>query len=131
MYDILIPVDERVERAEAQVSLLADQPLDREQVRCTVVHAFEDDYGEEMLDRPRGVTRALDLLEEHGFAAEFYEINSPPSSQITAYASDEGYDLIVMGGRKRSPTSKAVFGSVTQSVLLEAEIPVTVVMREE
>lgn len=39
-------------------------------------------------------------------------------------------DYIVVVGRSRSPVGKALFGSVTQGVLLHAECPVLAVMVE-
>ncbi len=56
----------------------------------------------------------------------------PPADGIVELADEFDADQIVMGSRKRSPTGKAVFGSVSQQVLLEADDPVTVVgSREE
>lgn len=47
--------------------------------------------------------------------------------EITALAEDTGADLVFVGGRKRRPSGKAVFGSTAQAVLLGAPCPVTFV----
>jgi nucleotide-binding universal stress UspA family protein len=46
---------------------------------------------------------------------------------IVALAEETDADLVFVGGRKRRPTGKAVFGSTAQTVLLEAPCPVTFV----
>lgn len=38
-----------------------------------------------------------------------------------------GPDLLVVGARRRSPVGKALLGSVTQTIILEANVPVLVV----
>lgn len=53
-----------------------------------------------------------------------------PSDRIVGYADDIDARYIVLGGRKRSPIGKAVFGSTTQSVLMNTDHSVVTVMRD-
>lgn len=53
------------------------------------------------------------------------------SGEILDYADDTDARYIVVGGRKRSPAGKAIFGSVSQSTLLNADRPVVVIMASE
>ncbi|WP_137283893.1 universal stress protein [Halorussus salinisoli] len=46
---------------------------------------------------------------------------------IVELANEVGADRVVVGGRKRSPAGKAVFGSTAQEVMLNAPCPVTFV----
>lgn len=46
------------------------------------------------------------------------------ADEIIRYAEDIGARYIVIGGQQRSPTGKALFGSVTQKVILRSSIPV-------
>jgi nucleotide-binding universal stress UspA family protein len=50
-----------------------------------------------------------------------------PATEILNYATAHDAVYVVVGGRKRSPVGKVLFGSTTQAVLLNAEQPVLVV----
>lgn len=52
------------------------------------------------------------------------------AEKLIEYADDHDASYIVMGGRKRSAVGKVLFGSVTQSVLLNADVPVVTTMTE-
>lgn len=51
-------------------------------------------------------------------------------TEILEEAQSVDADYLVIGGRKRSPSGKALFGSHTQSILLSADCPVVTAMSE-
>ena len=55
----------------------------------------------------------------------------PHGATIVDLANEEDADLVIVGGRRRSPTGKAVFGSTAQEVMLSASCPVTFVRGAE
>lgn len=48
-----------------------------------------------------------------------------PAERIIEHAEDGKASFIVTSGRKRSPIGKVLFGSVTQSIILNADLPRT------
>lgn len=54
-----------------------------------------------------------------------------PIETILEQADELDARYVVVGGRRRSPAGKAIFGSVTQEVLLSASVPVVTVLRDE
>lgn len=46
---------------------------------------------------------------------------------VLRLAAENGAELLVIGARRRSPVGKFLLGSVTQTIILHAEMPVMVV----
>ena len=71
-----------------------------------------------------------DVAEQLERASVDYEIRGALGETVESILDEaEGLDadLVVVGGRSRSATGKALFGSTAQRVLLEADCPVTFV----
>lgn len=135
MYRLLMPVDTDEDRALGQAAYVASLPNAAESVEAVVQFVFQEDDEDvpdelepfsRSADRIGSVRRAREFLEERGVAVEIVEDSAETVENILDEA--ERYDVqgIVLGGRKRSPVGKALFGSVTQQVILNTDLPVTV-----
>lgn len=131
-YRILIPVGGDPRLAETQAEYVTRLPSAAADLRVTLVHALtgsEKDVPAHMQqpDRSESVKAAKSVLENAGIEVHTQGVSSPPAEGIVLLAAEGDFNEIVIAGKKRTPTQKALLGSVTQSVVLEAEIPVTVI----
>jgi nucleotide-binding universal stress UspA family protein len=135
MYRIVVPVDDDVDRALAEAQYVAGLPGDTDEIAVIIAHAYRDDTARTTADslpdeESPGVAEAVEYLTDAGIAVDTREVYVPVADGIVDLAREVEADGIVMSGRKRSPAGKALFGSVTQSVILDAPVPVTVVENE-
>lgn len=126
MYHVVIGVDDNEQRAIACARAAADLPGDASEKRVTIIHSFTDNPSGASATQIGSVREAESLLEEHGIEVQVTESSGDPADQILETAENVDANLIIVAGRKRSPTGKALFGSVTQSVILNADRPVMV-----
>lgn len=126
MYHVVIGVDDNEDRAMACAQAVADLPGDASEKLVTVIHSFTDNPSGASASQLASVRHVTDFLEERDMKVEVAESSGDPADQLLDVAREEDADLIVVAGRKRSPTGKALFGSVTQSVILNTERPVLV-----
>jgi nucleotide-binding universal stress UspA family protein len=81
--------------------------------------------GEEALNVVSSRLGATADVETHQFVR-----GNDPVDDVLDYADDVDADELVIGIRKRNPTSKVVFGSTAQSILLNSNVPMAVVPLE-
>jgi nucleotide-binding universal stress UspA family protein len=126
MYHVLIALDENESRAVAQATAVADLPESATAVRATLLYSFTDNPSGASALQVAGVRRAQETLEDAGIDTDLVETSGNPADTILDVAEERDVNCICVGGRRRSPAGKALFGSVAQSVILNAERPVLV-----
>ena len=125
MYTVVVGIDDNEERAIAQAEALADMP-GSEEMRAILLHDFTTNPEGASVGQVSSVRRARERLEAAGIEIELEESSGEPAEAILREAEDEDADMICVAGRKRTPTGKVLFGSVTQAVILDTDRPVLV-----
>lgn len=126
MYHVVIGVDDDAAHALACVEEVEKLPGGPDEKEVTLIHSFVDNPSGASATQIQSIREAGEYLDKHEIEYDVNEASGDPASVIIKFAEEERADLIVIGGRKRSPAGKALFGSVTQSVILNAGRPVMV-----
>jgi len=126
MYRILAAIGIDEERALEQARAIADLP-GGEEVEVTLFHDFTDNPSGASVHQVAAVRRAAEYLEDAGIAIEYAESSGDAAEAILETAAELDADLLCLAPRGRTPTGKALFGSVTQQVLLESDRPTLVI----
>ena len=142
MYHVLLPVDGDEDRLDKQLETLTTLPGDDE-ITVTVLYVHEevdtmpDEAGKSIIETvnksigdlqgvPATVEQAAAEIEAAGMPVDFVETQGKPTDRIIEAAEELDVAAILIAGRRRTPVGKAVFGSVTQGVILQGERPVIV-----
>ncbi|ERH13972.1 MAG: universal stress protein UspA related nucleotide-binding protein [halophilic archaeon J07HB67] len=126
MYTFVVGVDADVDRARRQADAIATLPVADESVTVVLLHAFQENTAGGTVEQVKPVREARDRLREAGFDVQAEGYGGDPANAILTVADNHDADQIVVAGRKRSPTGKALFGSTTQDVVLGTDRPVLV-----
>jgi len=131
-YDGSDPAQNAVEHAIAEHA-------DREMVLLSVIEvsggatAAGIDLVQEEVKEARGETKKRisaelsDRLDDAGIEFEIETVVGQPAREIVRYAEDHDVEHVVVGNHGRTGLSRVLLGSVAETVVRRASMPVTVV----
>ncbi|NKE37222.1 universal stress protein [Natronococcus sp. JC468] len=120
MTNVLVCVDTDVERARKQANSIVELPLQTDEVEIELYHVFRASDEDADAGNLNSVATANELLEKAGFSVTVSQSSGDATRNILDRATEIDADVISLAGRKRSPTGKVLFGSVTQDVVLKS-----------
>jgi len=105
----------------AQVGVISVVPLYPERGRATIAPWDDEERHHEDLEEAKAVFHAS------GIEPELIEAVGSPAERIEEIAEDRGYDMIVMGARRKGWFERILTGSVMRDVLERVSATVVVV----
>lgn len=121
--------------APSDATVVIAHVFDRGSYRDAVEQLLDADDGsiepDELASRMTVTREIIERLERDAVDCEPRATTGRNGEGIVEIAEDVGADRVVVGGRRRSPAGKALFGSLAQDVMLDAPCPVTFVRNRE
>lgn len=138
---ILVAIEDEEKEISRRIVTVGDDLARTYGDELVVLHVIPDEVADEQMDtypdyylddvRSDAKSAAASVVQEAvGGTSDVSVVTQvgDPAGTILEESQRQDARYIVIGGRKRTPTGKALFGSVTQSVLLSADRPVVTVM---
>ena len=128
---VLAEADALAERFEKTIHVL--HVMERSEAIAVEESSVDDDAISVEALRERAAAVGDELLRSHPTTAPAESIGriGDPATEIVAHADDHDARYIVVSPQQRSQTGKLLFGSVAQSVLLNANCPVVSLRAEK
>ncbi|RQG99396.1 universal stress protein [Natrarchaeobius oligotrophus] len=126
MSTILLPIDDDEQHAKDQIATITGLPFETHELTVTVLHVFTDNPNSASITQLKSARLIEEALQDEGIDVELDERSNDPADEILSYAEEHDVDAICLAGRKRSRTGKLLFGSVTQDVILNSNLPILV-----
>ena len=135
---ILVPIDDSDPARAAFEHALTTFP----DAKITVLHVINPSISAYSDDPPYNFQRAVDaeekaadrlfeearaLADDHGVSIETETLVGSPARGILECAEERDVDHVVLGSHGRSGVSRVLLGSVAETVVRRAAVPVTVV----
>ncbi|MWV41012.1 MULTISPECIES: universal stress protein [Natrialba] len=125
MFTVVAGIDKNENRAAAVADAIESLPGEDE-TEVVLVHSFTDNPEGASVDQIGTIRRVRERLEAEEIDVQLDGRSGDPATTLLEAATEYDADLVAVGARERSPAGKAVFGSVTQSVILEGDRSVLV-----
>ncbi|MFA9418256.1 universal stress protein [Natrinema sp. HArc-T2] len=126
MFTVVLGIDTDTDRAVSQANTVAQIPCAASEITAILLHDFGENPQGGTVEQVGAVRRAREILEDADIDVELEGTSGDPATAIIHAADRHDADRIVLAGRKRTPTGKVLFGSVTQAVILNTTRPVLV-----
>ncbi|QIO24935.1 universal stress protein [Haloarcula sp. JP-L23] len=131
MYQVLVAVDENVQRSMEQARAVTNLSGEIDSLSVTIAHSFSYKSTDDDIEDLESVSEVTSFFDEIGIDYQLQQAQEEPTDFVLSTAAEVGADLICVGSRKKSPVGKALLGSVSQQLILRSDWPILLAGKAE